>query len=399
MHVVADTDALVAQGVISEDQAREMETRSRATMMALAINTVLCLGILSVTGGLVFWLQDAAAVAISGLAIAFAGVLTLMRGQDGLHMFGGAAVLIGVGMLTGGGALELVDKHENLAGPVLAVAGGIVLAGAGWLFARDVLNAPFVVGAVMVIGLAMHLGGLAFLLDWYHLRGLPTGLFFLYAAALMAATGWFLDVRLISALAIVPFAQMLETGTAYFHAVYAFYSPEPTLTILQMAALIVACLWLARTQAERTGRHARTLAVLAFVVANLCALVGSLWGDVVGETLWGPMRADYIDNVDGQSWYDARQAFRQTALVIPDEVFAILWAAALIALALWAANKGNRGLFNTALVFGVIHAYTQMFESFADEPLAYVIGGLVLIPIAWGMWKMDQRLKDASPPT
>ncbi|MEL6978006.1 MAG: cisplatin damage response ATP-dependent DNA ligase, partial [Pseudomonadota bacterium] len=45
--------------------------------------------------------------------------------------------------------------------------------------------------------------------------------------------------------------------------------------------------WIARHRPERIARHARVLAVLGFVVANLCALVGSLFGDYVGETIWG----------------------------------------------------------------------------------------------------------------
>ncbi|MGB1387881.1 MAG: hypothetical protein ACPG61_03235, partial [Paracoccaceae bacterium] len=85
--------------------------------------------------------------------------------------------------------------------------------------------------------------------------------------------------------------------------------------------------------------------------------------------------------------------FRETAMTIPEGAFSILWAVALIAIALWAAHRNMRGLFNTALVFGVIHAYTQLFESFGDEPLAYVIGGFILIPVAWGMWQMDQALQ------
>ena len=46
-------------------------------------------------------------------------------------------------------------------------------------------------------------------------------------------------------------------------------------------------------------------------------------------------------------------------------------------------------MFNTALTFAGIHAYTQLFETFGDEPLAYVIGGLAAIPLAWGLWRLD----------
>ncbi len=398
MHVVADTETLVADGIITTPQAAEIEARSRQTMVTLGINTILCLGILSATGGLIFWLQDALAVAICGGLAFVLGLAILKRGSATLLMFGNAAALIGAGMLTGGGALELAHNHETIAGPVMAGAGFVLFAAAAAGFARGLLPARFVIGAVCVLGLALHLGGLGFLLDRHEIAGLTVSLFFLYAALLIGGTGWLLDVRLISALAIVPFAQVLDTGTFYLHAVYAFYSPEPTLSILQMSALIAAGLWVAATHEERLARHARIVTVMAFVVANLCALVGSLWGDVVGQTIWGPERPGTWTSDDWEAYQTALDAFRETALNIPEGVFSIVWAAALVAIALRAAHRNNRGLFNTAVVFGVIHAYTQMFESFGDKPLAYVIGGLVLIPVAWGMWRFDQLLRERAGP-
>ena len=57
-----------------------------------------------------------------------------------------------------------------------------------------------------------------------------------------------------------------------------------------------------------------------------------------------------------------------------------------------AAHKNQRGLFNTGVTFLAIHGYTQAFETFGDEPLAYVIGGFTAIPLAWGMWQLNQRV-------
>ena len=58
-------------------------------------------------------------------------------------------------------------------------------------------------------------------------------------------------------------------------------------------------------------------------------------------------------------------------------------------------------MYNAALTFAAIHAYTQFFESFWDQPLAYVIGGLTAIPLAWGMWRLNHwlvaRTKPATP--
>lgn len=128
---------------------------------------------------------------------------------------------------------------------------------------------------------------------------------------------------------------------------------------------------------------------MAFIVANLCALVGSLWGDFVGETIWGPGYRRWDAGISWDEWRVMRDAFRETAVFLSANLYSVLWAAALVALILWAANRAQRGLFNTALTFAGIHAYTQVFETYSEEPLAYVIGGLAAIPLAWGMWRLD----------
>ena len=76
------------------------------------------------------------------------------------------------------------------------------------------------------MGLSMHLGGIEILTQLHDLGPPWRNLLLLYYAVALAGTGWQLDVRLITAAALIPFAQILETGTAYFHAVYAFYSPS-----------------------------------------------------------------------------------------------------------------------------------------------------------------------------
>jgi heme/copper-type cytochrome/quinol oxidase subunit 4 len=390
MHAIADTAQLVADRVITPDQARTIEARARAAMITLGVNAILFSGILAATAGFIFWLADPLAVALTGGAMIALGLLVLAKGGETYRMFGNASTLIGAGMLIGGAALELADKYEDIAGAAMTAGGGVILLVAGWRYRYGGLSSRFVLGSILLMGLAVHLGGIEFLCQ-EHQAGSPLrNLIYLYYAAALAAAGWLVDVRLVTALAIVPFAQALETGTSYFHAAYVFYSPEATLSILQMAVLIVICLRLAPHRAERDARHLRILAMLAFAAANLCALVGSLWGDVVGESIWGYgsyWRSDAFDT--WEEFETARDAFRETALQIPAGVYSILWAAALAAMVLWAAQRNQRGLFNGALTFGGIHAYTQLFETFGDEPLAYVIGGLAAIPLAWGVWRMN----------
>ncbi len=389
MHAIADTQKLVADGVIDTDQAREIEIRAREAMVTLGINSILCFGITAATAGLIFWLADAFLVAGAGALFMIGGFVILAGGSEMYRMFGNAAALIGAGMLLGGGVIELVEKYEDQAHWVMLAVGALVAIGAGATLRKPAFVTRFVLGAIFLMGVVVHLFGLALFLINNEIAGAPVGLSYLYTAALLVGSGLLTDVRLVTAFAIVPFAQALDTGTFYFHAAYVFYSPEPTLSILQMALLVIPCLWIARHWPERIGRHARILAVLGFIVANLCALVGSLFGDVVGETIWGPPRYADLD-IEWEQYEVLRDAYRATAFTISENVYSVLWAIILALGVAYSAFRANRGMFNTALTFAAIHAYTQLFESFGDEPLAYVVGGLAAVPLAWGMWRLNQ---------
>ncbi|WP_322867111.1 hypothetical protein U5922_013565 [Aquicoccus sp. G2-2] len=392
MHAIADTTALVSDNIITADQAREIEGRSRQAMVTLAVNTILSFGIFAATAGLIFWLANALAVAIFGLVMLAIGMAILLRTGMLYRMFGNAAALIGAGMLIGGAAIELLDKHEAIAGQVMTFGGLALTAVFLIAFQKARGHAGFVIGAILLMAFAFHVAGLGFWLEQLDVSGWGKSLFFAYTAAGLALLGWLTDVRLVTALAIVPFAQLLDTGTGYFHAAYVFYSPESALSILQMTVLMVICLLIVRHRPERIGRHARILAILTFVVANLCALVGSLWGDYVGESLWGPAYSDFTGDDRWDQYRAAQTAFHDGALYISAAAFSIFWAVALAVMIVYAAWRAHRGLFNTALTFAAIHAYTQFFESFGDEPFAYVVGGLAAIPLAWGIWRADSWL-------
>ena len=394
MYHVADTGALVRDGILTDQQAAIIRDRARATMVALALNTLLVGGIIAATGGLILWLASPLSVALSGGMLLACGLGILLRGRDLYRLFGNAATLIGAGMLAGGAGLELGTSYPDLASPIMLALGGAMAALAGRAYLKAPAALRFATGAVTLMGVALVIGGLGFAAAHYDLSGWPmVGIHAAVFAALVGA-GWLLDLRIVTALAIVPFAQMLDTGTFYWHAMYAFYSPEPTLSILQLSALIAACLWLARRGGEVVQRQAGILAIMAFVVANLCFLVGSLWGDVVGETLWGPGYSDW-DNYD--QWTLDRDAFRASALSIREHVYSLVWAALLAGAAVWAAMTARRGLFNTAMTFAGIHAYTQAFETFGAEPLVFAIGGLLAIPLAWGLWRLNDRFKPTAP--
>lgn len=393
MHYLADTDRLVADGVLTPEQAKVIRVRSRDAMIALVVNTVLCGGILAAAAGFIFWLANATAVAVTGSLFLAVGIAVLARAGRLYSMLGHAAALIGAGMLIGGATIELIDKvGGSVAGGVLLGLGALIAGGSAALRFRLPSTLSFLFGSLLVMGAAMHLVGLYFSLETSDARGVLVALVHLYAAVIIGAAGVLVDVRFLTALAILPFAQMLDTSTAYFGAVYAFISPEPTLSILQMTALALACLWVRSQAADRIGRHAGILGIMAVVVANLCFLVGSLWGDVVGSHIWSTA----VDTGDWEAWQQAQDAFAAQTLVISANVYSVIWAVVLAVLLFWAAHYNRRGIFNAALTFAAIHAYTQAFESFGDQPLAYVVGGLAAIPLAWGAWRMNQRFPGAT---
>lgn len=127
-HVI-QTDALVAEGVLTFDQGKIIASRSRQVMVALVINAVLCFGISAAAIGFVLWLADALAVAIVGAFFLGIGSMILLKSTDIYRMFGNAAALIGAGMLDFGGVIDLVDKlGEALGGGILIGIGAVATA-------------------------------------------------------------------------------------------------------------------------------------------------------------------------------------------------------------------------------------------------------------------------------
>ncbi|PJI86479.1 hypothetical protein BC777_2849 [Yoonia maricola] len=386
MYYVAQTDQLIADGVINPAQADEIQSRARAAMIALCVNSLLIAGILAATLGLVFYLASALSVAVCGSLFLGAGLLILRYGDALYRMFGNASALIGAGMLISGTGFELADKVPDIAGIAMAIVGAVLAVLFLWRFRAGFAQLRFAYGAVLVMAVALHLTGIYHAAYEVDLAGWPMPLIHLYVFAVVAVLGLTLDLRIVTAFAIVPFAQMLDTGTYYFTAAYVFYSPESTLSILQMSVLIGACLWLAGRGHAALARQAGVLMIMAFVVANLCFLVGSIWGDDVGSHMFGPQRADFDD---WRAYREVAQAYRETLPHISEGAYSIVWALLLGGLIIWAAMSNRRGMFNAAMTFAGIHAYTQMFESFSDEPLAYVIGGLAAIPLAFGLWRLN----------
>ncbi|MBS8271555.1 hypothetical protein DYI26_23045, partial [Halomonas litopenaei] len=187
-------------------------------------NSLLIAGILAATLGLVFLLASAASVAVCGGLFLGAGLLILRKGAALYRMFGNASALIGAGMLISGTAIELLDKIPDRAGILFALIGAVLAGLFFWRFRAGLVQLRFAYGAVLVMAAALHLVGVYGAADQFDLAGWPMPLIHFYVFAAIAALGLTLDIRFITALAIIPFGQMLDTGTYYFTAAYVFYS-------------------------------------------------------------------------------------------------------------------------------------------------------------------------------
>lgn len=394
MKYLADTDALIRDGVLSPEQATEIARRSREELIALAINIVLFCGILAVIGGTAAYLKDEAQLTGLGAAITLAGAAALIKTTEHYRLLANATAVIGACMLVGGAVAWGVNATESAR--FAAILGVPIALGAFAVWRAGPARLRFLAGWMTFLGVAAHLAGL--LVEpagWA-----PQWLLYHYAGAVLVLCGVALDIRLITSLSMLCFAAALSSRTFYEHGVYAVAVYESTLTILQMAVLALACLWVIGSQPERLGRHATILGRLAFVWMNMAFWIGSLWGDIVGYFLWGPRWSDFsgenywlADNSAKAAFQAARDSFLDGATVISSDAYALVWALVVAGTGLWAAMGARRAVFNTAVTFGAIHLYTQYFERLEATPGMVVVAGLIAIALAYGSWRLNAWLK------
>ena len=82
-------------------------------------------------------------------------------------------------------------------------------------------------------------------------------------------------------------------------------------------------------------------------------------------------------------------------MFIPDWLFAVLWAVALIATAVWTVKRNRRWALNTVAIFGTIRFYTQWFERLDATPTTVLLAGFLALGFAVGIWWVDRQLQEA----
>lgn len=209
MQWLVNIDEAVADGVIDADAGEALKKRGREGMISYAIGLALSIGVVMVIGGLSLLLQDARALTALGAVLTGLGVWGLLQDASRrLALLANAAAVIGAALALGSGAYWISLGWAQplwlgfaLGAPTIAL--GLWLQNSGPPALETFARWLILLGAsVHVTGLMSHPsdGGYA----WLALH---------YVAAVSVALGAHLNVRFLTAIAIIPLATALSSKT------------------------------------------------------------------------------------------------------------------------------------------------------------------------------------------
>lgn len=264
-------------------------------------------------------------------------------------------ILIGFGVIAvSGAALALVPTPTTaiVIGLFILIA-GLALLRISWEQWKVLSNICILVGALMTGGgiVTEFKGSLASILS---------------VTAIFAVAGIFARSTLLAVLATLMLLASIGARTGYFHASYFLVIQEPTITVFLFSALAIGLYQLSKKLSTEYERIAIASARAGVFLVNFGFWVGSLWGE----------RSDAIE------------------VIISDTVFAVLWALALLATAIWSWKHNRRWVLNTVATFGGIHFYTQWFEHLGASPGTVLIGGLLALGFAVGLRSVNNKMKE-----
>jgi len=186
----------------------------------------------------------------------------------------------------------------------------------------------------------------------------------LMVAALLAVCSIPARSGLLASLAVLALFAALGGVAAYTTGYYELMVTQPLLTVLLFSLLALGAHLTSRKLAWTWSRLLVIVARTALLLVNLGFWVGSLWGDALN---WLP----------------------GATVRIPGGVFALTWAAGLIAVGVWAGRTDRRWVLNLAAVFAGIHFYTQWFDRLGATPGTVLMAGLVLLGFATFLWRVN----------
>jgi iron complex transport system permease protein len=229
----------------------------------------------------------------------------------------------------------------------------------------------------LCVGALIFAGGII-AMDEGSLRALLLVTVVFAAAAIAARSG------LLMVAAVLALASCIGARTGYWHATYALSITEPTLTVVLFSLLALATYQLSKRLRSDYERLALMAARTSVFLVNLGFWIGSLWGD----------RLNRIRSLGDLLLPPDRDA---AAIELPPWLFSAGWALALIATGIWATQAGRRWVVNVIAVFGAIHFYTQWFDKLGPTPMSFLLGGLLMLAFALGLWTFNRRSEAVAP--
>jgi len=188
----------------------------------------------------------------------------------------------------------------------------------------------------------------------------------LSVTAIFAVAGIFARSTLLAVLATLMLSASIGARTGYFHASYFLVIQEPAITVVLFSVLAIGLYQLSKKLSAEYERIAIASARASVFLVNFGFWVGSLWGE----------RSDTRE------------------VIISDNVFAVLWALALLATAIWSWKRNRRWVLNTVATFGGIHFYTQWFEHLGASPGTVLVAGLLALGFAVGLRSVNSKMKE-----
>jgi hypothetical protein len=212
-----------------------------------------------------------------------------------------------------------------------------------------------VIGALTATGAIVALGE-------GDLRALLAVTALLTGAAIVARSS------LLMVAAVLALAACLGARSGYWHATYSLAIHEPVLTILIFSGLAAATFQASKSLRSDYERLALNAARTAVLLVNFGFWIGSLWGDRL-------------------TWLGGTAS----SLAVGRLAFSVLWALALFGVGIWGVTVNRRWVVNVAAVFGAIHFYTQWFDKLGAGPVSFLLGGLLMLAFAFGLWRFNSH--------
>ena len=285
----------------------------------------------------------------------------------------GINILIGFGVIAvaAGAVTLLLTLFEFKPLPVVIFGAAVLALGVALTLTRQA-STELIAQILTVIGALSFAGALA-VYDSGSLRAVVAITLVFAASAVLARSS------LMMGLAVLALAGCLGARTGYIHAMYSLSIQEPTITIILFSALALVSYLVSKQLKADYERLAITAARTSILLVNFGFWIGSLWGDrlMLGRTLVSPESIP-----SGSVW--------RTPVVIPEMVFTVGWALALLAVGIWGARENRRWVVNVAAVFGGIHFYTQWFNILGANALSVLGGGILILATAMALYKYNK---------